>query len=754
MLLSATVDEESRTCFSPHRGLDLTDTDIVDRIAPTSAIMPRRRRLAATVRPPTYEDTARHYKETSVLKPVSPSTHTDDWPCFLLSEATVHMRDGNLMDLLNVDLFGPFIVRGKLEIEKDNQRYLVNRNMKAKTLWIQIESSRAFSVGAKDDSLSSPVVWASGEAGWFEIVPAACYQRICDGMFQAVRLHYSLLDQYEEAVEKLRKSRKKKRPTFADVSIEIDELLFQCALRAGDGHTLPEAHKLLKDHGPFLLSHFPKDTNLYTHLVKKQPGTAKLLTEKTASSKWLEYLAQPSPLIAYDYSQGEESSSPEISDGRKKGRGRPKHTVSQTTRSSEMSDMKGVVDLSKKVRGPHQLRSTRAKTRSPAEVPQTVDDIIMTDSPSNNNPGPSKSHNVREEVGGEKATIDTGATPGTRSSGHVLVGALKDARRNYLQSISEGKQKKQLHQITAKSWQNKVYLECNIKSYNAVEEIFQYHARDLVRLLGPEWEDTQIYQWAKENSSTSPTLTLISEAEINQIVRRVKKSVRTAHAQNVASENEQPVVNEYAGKQTPRNRQSGKAAGLRPSTGGKKRLRQETNFDDDMDLDEDGILNKKYKKSHYFTEEDDEVEDDNDSIEDDDEDSSGESKSRVGKDTVAMSQLVVRAEKLPSAQPQRLNKTWICEEPDCGYIVRAAHEEDSQKLINAHYEGHEKEAQDEAHEMALDRVNLAVQEARGHMPINHLLEKIRKLGENSKRRDEVHLHGQAVPEPIKRTLLI
>ncbi|KAI0525478.1 hypothetical protein F5B22DRAFT_590121 [Xylaria bambusicola] len=716
--------------------------------------MAKRRRLAMPVRPPTYEDTARHYKETSVLKPVSPSTHTDNWPCFLLSEATVHMRDGSLMDLLNVDLFGPFIVRGKLEIEKDNERYLVNRNMKAKTLWIQIESSRTFSVGAKDASLTSPVVWASGEAGWFEIVPAPCYQYICDGMFQAVRLHYSLLDQYEEAVEKLRKSRKKKRPTFADVSIEIDELLFQCALRAGDGQTVEEARKVLKYNGAFFLSHFPKDTNLYPHLIEQQPGVARLLTQKTASSKWTEFLNKPSPLIAYDYSQGKESSSPEIPNGGKKGKGRPKHSVSQTTRSSEMSDMKGVVSSSKKDRGHHQLRSTRTKTGSPAEIPQKVDDITMTDSPSNNNPGPSKSHNVRDGVGGDNATIDTSATQGTESSSHVLVGALKDARRNYLQSISEGKQKKQLHQITAKSWQNKVYLECNIKSYSAVEEIFQYHARDLVRLLGPEWHDTKIYQWAKENSSTSPTLTLISEAEVNQIVRRVKKSARTAHTQNVASENEQSVVNEYAGKQTPRNRQSGKAAGLRPSTGGKKRVRQEMDFDDDMDLDEDGILNKKYKKSHYFIEEDDEVDDDNDSTEDDDEDSSGESKSHVGKDTMAMTQLVIRAEKLPSAQSQRLNQTWICEEPDCGYIVRAAHEEDGQKLINAHYEGHEKEAQDEAHEMALDRVNLAVQEARGHMPINHLLEKIRKLGENSKRRDEVHLHGQAVPEPIKRTLLI
>ena len=65
----------------------------------------------------------RHYKETSILKPVSLSTHSDDWPCFLLSDATVHHRDGTMANQLNVDLEGPFIIRGRLELEKDNERY-------------------------------------------------------------------------------------------------------------------------------------------------------------------------------------------------------------------------------------------------------------------------------------------------------------------------------------------------------------------------------------------------------------------------------------------------------------------------------------------------------------------------------------------------------------------------------------------------------------------------------------------------------
>ena len=104
---------------------------------------------------------------------------------------------------------------------------VVHREMKRKSVWIQIETSNAFSVGAKDDSLSVPVIWASGAAGWFEISPADTYQSICDTMFQGVRLHYSLLDQYEEGLEMLQKSKKKKRTTFADVNLSLNELLFR-----------------------------------------------------------------------------------------------------------------------------------------------------------------------------------------------------------------------------------------------------------------------------------------------------------------------------------------------------------------------------------------------------------------------------------------------------------------------------------------------------------------------------------------------
>ncbi|KAI1178423.1 hypothetical protein F4777DRAFT_594675 [Nemania sp. FL0916] len=732
----------------------------------------RRRQRAPPKKTEADEPAIRYYKESSILKPVSPSTHTDDWPCFLLVDASVHLRNGSMVSQLDVDSLGPFVVRGRLEVEVDNERYLIDRNMKTKNLWIQIDRSSAFSVGAKDDNLSIPVVWASGQAGWFEIVPSPSYQRTCDEMFQGVCLHYSLLDQYEAALAKLQKSKKKKKVTMADVPLDLDELLFQYALRSGEGLTLSEAHRRFGFQTVFLLSHFPKDTSLYHYLVKENPRVKKLLDQDPATKNArLEATLGPFVLESYDYPHRGESSSLDNS-GKKRGRGRPKESPPKSMRDRKAPLDVETVQRSNTSQDPHSSMSAGRRKKSP---PQIIllddDDTVMTDPPADVNPAVElKSRNHIVDRHQQNPPTDPGPVQGINFSGGVLVGALEDVRKQMLQLIDQGKQKKQLHQFTAKSWQNKVYLECNIKNYSAVEEIFRYYARDLAQHLGPEWHDTMIYQWAKENASKPITLTLISETEVKHIVRRVKNGTRGANIEKVAEASSQgnslPKVREYASKQTPK-KHPRKVARLRPSTGGKKRLRHELDSEDNMDLDDDGSLKKRSRTSHYFTEDDNDEDgdDENGSVDEDDAGSTGQRDIHAENDA-PMTQLVIRAEKLPPTQPQGPNQTWACEEPDCGYIVRDAYEEEGRSLISAHYEEHEKVAQDAAQEVALDRVNLAMKEARGHMPIKyayfppiqfqlgHLLEKIRTISEKSARRDEVHINGQIVPAPIKRTLLI
>lgn len=443
-------------------------------------------------------------------------------------------------------------------------------------------------------------------------------------------------------------------------------------------------------------------------MEKKRAGEAKPFPHSATTS-----------LKACDYPHREKSSSLDAIDGRKKGKGRVKNSVARTTRTGEVSEVEAV-DRSNKGRETHSARSARAKKRSSADIPVKDDDIVMIDPPSNI-PVSSTPRESRGEHTRDSAAVESNATERTKSSGQVLVEALEDARRQTLRDIDEGRRKKQLHQITDKSWRTMVYMECNIRRYDSVEEIFHYHAEYLSQHLGPEWHDTTIYRWAKENASKPLTLTLITETEVKQIVRRVKKTARGSHIEKTANETSQSEVREYAGKQTPRNRPSGKAAGLRPSTGGKKRLRYEIDFEDSMDIDEDGLLKKKSKRTHSFMEDEDEDEDeDHGSFAEDGVDSSHESNPSAKTDGVSMTQLVIRAEKLPSTQPRGPNQTWTCDEPDCGYVVRAADEERGQKLIATHYEEHEKEAQDVAQEMALNRVNLAVQEGtRGRMPIKY-----------------------------------
>lgn len=445
-------------------------------------------------------------------------------------------------------------------------------------------------------------------------------------------------------------------------------------------------------------------------MEKRRAGEAKpLLLSKNGYS-----------LKAYDYPHREKSSSLDVVDGKKKGKGRVKNSVPRTTRTGQVSEAEAA-DRSNKSREADSSRSARAKKRSSADIPVKDDDIIMTDPPSNNTVSSRTPRRSRGVHSGDSAAVESNASKATKSSGQVLVDALEDVMRQTRQLIDGGKQKKQLHEILDKSWRNKVYLECNIKRFDSMQEIFHYHAQYLVQHLSPEWHNTTIYQWAKENASKPLTLTVITETEIKQLVRRVKKTTRGSHIEKTVNETSQPEVREYAGKQTPRNRPSGKAAGLRPSTGGKKRLRHEIDFEDSMDIDEDGLLKKKSKRTHSFMEDEEEEEDDdNGSIAEHNIGSSRENNPYAKGDSIPMTQFVIRAEKLPSTQPQGPNQTWICDKPDCGYVVRAADEERGQNLISTHYEEHEKEAQDVAQEMALNRVNLAVQEGtRGHMPIKY-----------------------------------
>lgn len=67
-----------------------------------------------------------YLQETSVLKSTK-STYSDDWPIFELKDAVVYRKskDGQLViaNVCNVDLEGPFVIRGKLDIDVDQKDF-------------------------------------------------------------------------------------------------------------------------------------------------------------------------------------------------------------------------------------------------------------------------------------------------------------------------------------------------------------------------------------------------------------------------------------------------------------------------------------------------------------------------------------------------------------------------------------------------------------------------------------------------------
>ncbi|KAI1462373.1 hypothetical protein F4805DRAFT_410373 [Annulohypoxylon moriforme] len=709
----------------------------------------RRRRAPSNSTVATIDEAAiQYYQEETVLKPVSSRTHTDDWPCFLLTDATIYHKNGTLANLLHVDLEGPFIVRGRVEIEKDQERYLVNRHIKNRSPRIQIQNTVSFSIGLKEDRLPMPVLWASGGAGWFEIVPSEAYKAVCDTMFQGISLHYAILDEYEATLEELHKKKKNRNKTLSDVKLSLDDVLFKYAVTVGDGITLPEAHQRTRDQAIFLLSHFPKDTEFHNWLSHEFPTIVKRLAKKESKDSKTPGKAGTSTLIAAPYPPLEKSSSLEVVDIKKKGRPTLRNSASRSLRHSG-APSSDVPDLSSDE--PIQTNLSKVKHKSlrktRSESTRSVDMMIIDapDAP-NEQPRGSNAPNNPERLTSQEVGR---AHSGTTSSVSLILEALHDIRQEMIELLDEGKQKKHPDDASPKGLCNKLYLELSIKNQRALPEVCEYFAQDLVQLLGPEWHKSQFYEWVKGNVDTKPKFEFITEDEILNITRRKKKGKASREeTQSTPGIKELPV--RTGGKHPPRRgRPSGKTAGLRPPTSSKKRLRHEMSHEDEMDIDEDGML-KTSKRSRYF-DDDEQDEDANDSTssadEDDDEDADNADSQ--------LTRVVIRAEKLPSTLPRGPNQTWTCEEPDCGYVVRAADEEDGQALIHQHYEAHEKEARDEAEQSKASLVELALQESeKGHLPINHLLEKIRGMGEKVQKHGETQLNGQAVPQPIKRGLLI
>lgn len=62
----------------------------------------------------------RHITEADALKPIGKNVYLDDYPCFVLEDAVIYLKDKKTIgNLLNTELRGACVIRGRLVVEDE-----------------------------------------------------------------------------------------------------------------------------------------------------------------------------------------------------------------------------------------------------------------------------------------------------------------------------------------------------------------------------------------------------------------------------------------------------------------------------------------------------------------------------------------------------------------------------------------------------------------------------------------------------------
>ncbi|KAK3944171.1 hypothetical protein QBC46DRAFT_375569 [Diplogelasinospora grovesii] len=709
--------------------------------------MAGRKRRASNSTVATVDDThIRHQREASVLKPTSANEPDSEWPCYVLTDAVIYRKDGKtLANPLHVDLEGPMVVRGKLEVDEERVvQNLVRPNVKS--AYIEISRSERYSIGYGPVTL-----WVSGAAGWFEIIPAPKYEAMYSQIQEAITLYYGVLDVYDQYLRACRKKQKKSKKT--PIPPTLDDIFFKYAVTVGDGSVRDEVEARCHKWAQFFIAHFPKETDV--------------TWEGTLFANWLHESHPDLKQNIADAAVGlyRKPSPPPVEEPQTLAL--PERPRSRSTRSSRQYSTHDEDTNTTDSAAIRQSRSPKGKAKAEGriETPVPLPAQYLQAMGSKSSPAPTKESSP--------AAMDVPEAPIDR-----LLMALQDVAAEI-----------DIQKCKAPRIHSTLFFQYKMRNYHAPAEITTHFSKQLLQQLGPEWRGTPFWtylQSASKQPYKPPEHTKIEDMA-PQLVPRKKKDYaprlgarmnappginlkplpRTRHPVNEPPESADdedlpppPPQSSFVGKGR---RKSGKGAVLRlASTSSKKRLASELDDDDDS-----GTGSKRGRKSlktsHHQTTQDLEM---NDYDDDNDEDEAGdeneveveveidddelENEMKEGGGGGAAVRIVVRAERLPSTSPSGPNGTWTCEQEGCGYVVRSADEEEGQELIQEHFKDHE--AQNE-------QVNLAMKEAsRGRLPISHLLEKIQAIGKNTFLKKEggtaATINGQAIPQPIKRRLLV
>ncbi|KAF4469733.1 hypothetical protein FALBO_3379 [Fusarium albosuccineum] len=641
-------------------------------------------------------------QETSVLKSVPASQSADPPACFELRDAVVLNKDGQTLEnALYVGTRGPYIVRGTMVVDDAEQKtHLIMRVRNS--IPLEIRRSTRYSIGEAEGGQA--IIWVLGKGSWYEINPSPAYLPIYNKMCEAVVLYYRIMDIYK--AKKPKKAKKGKK----DQMKELYRVFHEYAAMVGDGSTLEEVLERCDEHASFLISQCLQeegfdwsDNPFYKWLVGRHHVRHGFLAPQSPADlsqdlfeKTQERLRNP-PQPQRSPSVETRAPAPVLE--LLTSRTRSGSSAPSTTRSNATPE---VVELED---SPPRQRSTRSRSTTHRGPDNPVD---LT-----GRPQPQKgAHAIARPPSAHSATSSSSMAPAASNPSSPA----NNEDVTPFQSVVDGLElvyKTQSKKgMTMLSTLNKLYLTYKFPNYKngqsgchkiPAEEVLHYNAEALLETLDKaRFGGHELYSWLQEAVSRPfrPVAIKPSEFPYSLIQRGNRPRPVKANQPPAASPFDDDVSSgprsSPAGKSLRRpGRPSGIKSSLRLATESKKR----PHSDVDSDSEDEELVPK---KSHYFA--------NGDEVMEDEAGSSSPEEAEVSREASPI-KIVIRADKIPSTVPHGPNETWVCEEEDCGYVVRGGDVDKCQERIKRHFRQHEDQ---------MERVNLAMTEGtRGHLPIKY-----------------------------------
>ncbi|KAG6010765.1 hypothetical protein E4U21_004153 [Claviceps maximensis] len=641
------------------------------------------------------ESDIRWRQESSVVRTVSKDQTPDDWPIFELANAVVLDKDGQSMEnALLVGKRGPFIVRGHLIIDDPSQKSHLIMRVRASTP-LEIRRSMLYSIGESEDG--RPLIWVSGQGGWYEIDPCRAYKPMYNKMCEATTMYYALLDIYTEQPPK--KHKKGKTPTIME---ELGPVFHKYAVRIGDGSTFEEVIARAREHSFFFLN-------------KLSQNDTSLDWSTTAFYKWIftEFADQREDILPVLTSDSSSQQQPYPSDAVK---AQAQSTIINNNNNNNGSSRMASADSH--VQGLRGGRTTKARSSTPKIVDKPAPSVRPPAQPPLSHTAASSNTHVIMPL--HEPTIGDEAPDSPLQSALAVMSWCFDESASGRNGMTLSTTLTRLY--FGFSFPN--FRDGRVGSYKQpVQEYIHYYSKALLPLLDEKYQQHEIYSQLHRLANTELRLMCYKPSDFPVVITTRNSQPRkgaAAHAPSTPIQTFNVKNRHDSTSDSPRpmgkrpTRTPGKSS-LQPiGRAPKKRLRDE--FENVNNPDSKSAAGH-MKKSHYFdngdlVDQDTDMEDIQpvDSGDEIDVDDVIDLSTQEGYGLEPI-KLVIRAEKIPESSPRGPDDTWTCDQEGCDYIVRGSSEEDCHERIQQHFRDHEQQ---------LTRVNLAMTEgARGHMPIKY-----------------------------------